>query len=260
VNTFDAIGRLNPQKIIERSCAEHPADREWSFPARTHQVTWPGAQGRIEVGHGDARCSGAILLKGEMNMFFHKTIRVHWLLAGALLLSASAFAQEEGKVEVAAFGGVSYSISDQSVHPLFGGSVDARVVDHLRVFGEFSIVPLASATESESGVVVNGSEKLTSFGGGLNYGFGSSKRVVPYVLLAVGDGRLSASATANVNGYSVSAGMASNSIYFGVGGGARIYIGEHWGIKPEVRIQRYGISNVFSTAAFSAGVFYQFGR
>jgi hypothetical protein len=193
-------------------------------------------------------------------MFFHKTIRVHWLLAGALLLSASAFAQEEGKVEVAAFGGASYVTGGQGVHPLFGGSVDTRVVDHLRVFGEFSIMPLASATESMSGVVASGSEKLTSFGGGLDYGFGSSKRVVPYVLLAVGDGRLSASATANGGGYSVSVGMASNSIYFGVGGGARIYIGEHWGIKPEVRVERYGISNVFSTVAFTAGLFYQFGQ
>jgi hypothetical protein len=192
-------------------------------------------------------------------MISHKTIRVSCLLAGTLLFSASAFA--DGKGEVAGFGGGIAIAGGVGVHPLFGGSAGFRVVDHLRIFGEFSYAPLASASLSVSGVSATGTDKLYNFGGGVDYSFGSSKRVVPYILGAVGVGHESASATAGASGVSFSASLTSNSVYLGAGGGLRIYAGNNWGIKPEFRYQRYTSSGGGSNSAdFTVGVFYQFGK
>jgi hypothetical protein len=191
-------------------------------------------------------------------MLRHKTIRVSCLLAGALFLAVSAFAQD-GRVEVTGFGGAIVIDQGGGTHALFGGSAGVRVTQGLRLFGEFSVAPLASATASEGGVTASGSEKLYNFGGGVDYSFGSSQRFVPYVIAAGGLGRDSASATAEPLGASFS--IVSNSAYFGFGSGARIYAGHNWGFKPEVRFQRYQASSGGSnTVVVTGGIFFQFGK
>ena len=197
-------------------------------------------------------------------MISHKTTRVSWLLAGAFLFSTLAFA-DDGKVEVAGFGGGTTIAGGVGTHAVVGGSASIRVIEHLHIFGEFSLVPLASTSLSDSstGVTVNahGTDRLYNFGGGVDYGFGSSKRVVPYVLVAAGVGHESASATATASGYSATVNMTSNSVYLGVGGGVRLYAGDHWGVKPEFRFQRYTASSGGSNSAvFTVGLFYQFGK
>jgi hypothetical protein len=195
-------------------------------------------------------------------MISHKTIRVSWLMAGAFLFSTSAFA-DDGKVEVAGFGGGTTIADGVGTHAMVGGSAGIRVVEHLHIFGEFSLVPLASASLSDSsaGVTAHGTDRLYNFGGGMDYGFGSSKRVVPYVVAAVGVGHESASATAAASGTSVTVSMTSNSVYLGFGGGVRLYAGNHWGVKPEFRYQRYTNSGGSSNSAvFTVGLFYQFGN
>lgn len=197
-------------------------------------------------------------------MISYKTIRVSWLMAGAFLFSTSAFAGE-GKVEVAGFGGGTTIAEGAGTHAMVGGSAGIRVIEHLHIFGEFSLVPLASASlsDSSSGVTVNahGTDRLYNFGGGVDFGFGASKRVVPYVLAAVGVGHESISATATASGQSTTVSMTSNSVYLGVGGGVRLYAGNHWGVKPEFRFQRYSASGGASNSAvFTVGLFYQFGN
>ena len=198
-------------------------------------------------------------------MFYRKTIRVSCLLAGAMLFAASAFAQG-GKVEVAGFGG-GLAITGGGINPLFGGSGDVRVTDHLRVFGEFTYSPLSSlatsaANEASSmtGAAVTASVKLIDFGGGVDYSFGSSKRVVPYVLGVVGVGHLAVSATATIDGQTGSGSASNDSVYLGAGAGVRIFAGQSWGIKPEFRYQRYGGSIASNSAVFTVGLFYQFGK
>jgi hypothetical protein len=53
-----------------------------------------------------------------------------------------------------------------------------------------------------------------------------------------------------------------NSLYSGFGGGVRVYVTDHLGIKPEVRYQRY-LTNLLqgtNTVVYTVGVFYQFGN
>ena len=197
-------------------------------------------------------------------MLHQKTIRASWLLAGALLFSAAAFAQD-GKVEVAGFGG-GLAMTGAGVNALAGGSGDVRVTDNLRVFGEFTYSPLSSLAASAAneasaltGVNVTAHVKLFDFGGGIDYSFGSSK-VRPYALVALGVGHTSVSATATVDGVSGTGSSSTDSAYVGVGGGVRIYAGQNWGIKPEFRYQRYGGSLASNSAVFTVGLFYQFGK
>jgi len=193
-------------------------------------------------------------------MFTQKTSRAHWLLAGTLLFSISALAQG-GKGEVVGFGGGTSLSGGAGTHGLFGGSAGARLTDHMHVFGEFAVVPLATASATMEGVTANGSEKLYNFGGGVDYSFGSSERAVPYVLVAGGLSHDSASATANAAGYTVTVGASANAAYYGAGGGMRLYIGKKWGIKPEVRFQRYtGSGSSTIGVDFAVGLFYQFGQ
>jgi hypothetical protein len=192
-------------------------------------------------------------------MISHKTIRIACLLAGSLLLSASAFA--EGKVEVAAFGG-GLTITDGGTHALAGGSADVRVIEHLRLFGEFSYTQLSTESMSYQGVSATAKDRLYNYGGGVDVSFGSSKRVVPYFLGVVGVGHQSLNLTASAAGISASANLAtSNAVYIGGGGGVRLYVGNMWGFKPEFRYHRYTGSNTGANAAvFTFGFFYQFGK
>jgi hypothetical protein len=191
-------------------------------------------------------------------MIHRNTIRAACLLiAGALLFTAFAFAGDA--VEVTGFGGGTTYGEGGGTHPLYGGSVGFRVADHLHILGEFSVAPVASMSESVSGVNATGTEKFYDFGGGVDYGFGSSKKVVPYVLCVAGVGRQSASATAAGDGITATVSLSSNSPYVGAGGGVRLYAGEHWGIKPEVLFQRYTSNGGLNAAEFRVGLFYQFG-
>jgi hypothetical protein len=188
------------------------------------------------------------------------------LLAGACFFSACAFGASG---EIAGFGGGALFTGGGGTHPAAGGSVSYLVGQGLRVFGEFSYAPGAGASVSgtSSGVSfqATASEKLYNYGGGVDYSFGRSERVVPYMLVALGAGRLSASgsgtASSGANTANVNLSTAVNGFNYGVGGGVRIYAGKHWGIKPEFRYQRFTASaGSQNEMYFTGGVFYQFGK
>jgi hypothetical protein len=100
---------------------------------------------------------------------------------------------------------------------------------------------LASTTvDSGSGITATGAVNLANFGGGVDYSIGASRRVVPYIVSAVGVGHFYAKGSASGDGTSASVSFSvANDVYYGIGGGARVYLGKHWGIKPEFRYQRY---------------------
>jgi len=170
------------------------------------------------------------------------------LVAGALAFSTVTWAQG---AEVAGFGGGSWLSGGFGTHGVFGGTGAVRIGDHIHVYGEIN----HSTILSENIGGVTGNAGLTNFGGGVDYSFGSStSRLRPYVTAGLGVGHFSASA----EGTTMSIG---NSAYAAFGGGVRAYVGQHWGIKPEVRFDRYLNSFAQGTNGmlFTVGLFYQFG-
>jgi len=170
------------------------------------------------------------------------------LFAGASVFSAIAWA---AGLEVSGFGGGMTLDGGVGTHGVFGGAAAYRIGDNLHLFGEFNHSTILS--ESISGVT--GTAGLSNFGGGADFSFGSStSKLRPYMTAAMGAGHFSASA----EGVSLT---ITNALYAGFGGGVRLYVGEHWGIKPEVRYQRY-LSSLFqaNSVLYTVGLFYQFGN
>ncbi len=142
-------------------------------------------------------------------------------------------------------------------HPSYGGAAAARLGDKIHIFGEYSRATLL--TETVSSVTASG--KLANYGGGADYSFGSLRsKVRPYVMAALGVGHF------YVTGDGISS-TVTNALYSEVGGGVRLYLGKHWGIKPGIQYRHYNSSNsglvggnVGSSNAvqYTAGVF--FGR
>lgn len=170
-------------------------------------------------------------------------------------------------VEVSGFGGALTMDGGVGTHPTYGGSAAVLLGDNVHVFGEFSMSNLLSEQVSSGSMTATGTAKLANYGGGVDYSFGSSSsRFRPYVLAGIGVGHFYA--TGSGGGTSVSLGL-TNQFYTAFGGGLRMYLGKQWGLKPEVRYQRYfssessliggavGGSNVVQ---YTVGVFYQFGH
>ena len=183
------------------------------------------------------------------------------LFAGAAVFSTVAWG---GSAEIDGFGGGITLNGGGGTHGLYGGSAGFGIGSNLHLFGEFSYSTLASTAFSTTsgGITVTGnaSVNLVNYGGGADYSFGSS-RLRPYVIVAVGGGHFYASGSGSGNGVSANASMTvANSFDTGVGGGVRMYVGKHWGFKPEIRYQRYQSSQLSgNTALYTVGLFYQFG-
>jgi hypothetical protein len=193
-------------------------------------------------------------------MTIHTTLRVSCLLAGTLFFSATAFA-DDGKVELAGFGGLNHVTSGVGNHGIGGASIGVRVVNHLRLFGEFTYSQIGSINASTQDVSASLKDKVYGFGAGAEYGFAASRRVVPYVVGAVGDAHETYGLTASAGGQSASENLATfNHAYFGGGGGVRFYAGDHWGFKPEVRYQRYTGTGGWTSIVATVGFFFQFGN
>jgi hypothetical protein len=195
----------------------------------------------------------------------HVGLRSLVLLAGASFLSTITWANS---FEVSGLGGGITVDDGGGTHPLFGGAAAFGLGDNFHLFGEFSYIPLPSSSGSatlSSGATVTGSQsaKLADFGGGLDYSFLSSQsKLRPYVVGAFGLAHTFDTLSLSANGTSASVSMGSNGFYAGAGGGVRLYVGKRWGLKPEVRYQRYqstqgGGSN---TVMYTVGVFYRFGE
>jgi hypothetical protein len=177
------------------------------------------------------------------------------LLAGASMFSTITWA---AGAEVSGFGGTITIDSGVGTHPAYGAAAAFRLGDNVHLFGEFSSAKLL--TETISGVTA--SAKVMNYGGGADYSFGSSKsKLRPYVTAGFGVGHFSASGP----GISLT---INNALYGEVGGGVRLYLGKHWGLKPEARYQRYSSSQSSllqatiagsNAVAYTGGLFFQFG-
>ncbi len=129
----------------------------------------------------------------------------------------------------------------------YGGSAGYNLSQNIAVLGEFQYIP--------EGSYDNISANTQLYGGLMRYSFGRGK-VAPYVLVGGGGSR----GSLGTSGLSVSV----NGGYVGLGGGASIFLGKNWGIRPEVRYNDVFFSAAGTTAnarmyQATGGVFFQFG-
>jgi hypothetical protein len=151
---------------------------------------------------------------------------------------------------------------DGNRHVNFGGTGLYNLNEITGVGFEYTYQDMGSLTQGG----VTGSEHLQLFGPVARIALAKSDRVVPFVAAAVGGASLHAVASAQ----NVSVGASQNGFYFGFGGGATIYAGNNWGIRPEFRYERqhFNSTSIDGIAISSFGqndaqgtvaLFYQFG-
>ena len=178
----------------------------------------------------------------------------------------AAQGMEQGVVEGAgSIGGIWLNGSGGN-HLHLGGTFGAAVRERLFVFGELGYAPLTgnSTTTVVDGVPVriSASAKLVDFGGGVQYNLPTDWNFEPYVVGAVGAGRTSASGSAHVPGSNIDVSLSTSDTKarLGVGVGVRYYVSERWGVRPELRIDRYLGTGGTTAVRYTVGVFYQFGK
>jgi hypothetical protein len=185
-----------------------------------------------------------------------------FLLAVSGTVQAQGAASGSGEVS----GNVGFSspqgADNNRGHVFFGASAAYNLSPVIAVGFEYKYQMLGSLTEDG----VTASEHLQFFGPVARFSFANSSHVVPYVLVDGGYTSLHATATAG----SVTASASQSGAYFGGGGGASIYIGTNWGIRPEFRYDRlhFDATTVDGEAVASSGandaqgsvaLFFQFG-
>jgi Outer membrane protein beta-barrel domain len=179
--------------------------------------------------------------------------------AASLILSASGYAQnlEKGKVEATGQVGL---VTGIRTHASFAGSVGKALTDRVFMLGELGYIPLGGASASGSGpgggLNFDAGGKVVTFMGGAQYQFSEKNAFIPYAGVGLGLVHSSFSSSSTVNGQTTNLDVSSNNFYVNFGGGARYYMKDRWGIKPELMI----FAGDDSFFRFSVGVFYQFGR
>lgn len=164
--------------------------------------------------------------------------------------SGSASELESYKREVAAFGSIQRSgtTSTGMVGGQFGNTI-------FKQFGYF--------TEASYGRAFG--QKWLMFGSGLTVNVPTPvKHLVPYVGMQAGVARqgpvslkteLLPAASADAQSM-----LSAYRLTYGATMGARWYIRPHWGLKPDVRWQRYRGDGVGKTLSLGMGLFFRFGH
>jgi hypothetical protein len=180
------------------------------------------------------------------------------IAVSALFVAAASFAGAQVLAhsgDIAGFGGYGtiHNSGDPSgdSHPTFGASAGYNVTPGVTVLGEYTYMTLGNFG---SGVT----SKVQLFGGAARFNFLTSTKVVPYGVVAFGDMR----PTESASGTSIS----GSGYYSAFGGGASIYCGKNWGIRPEFRFVRSELKPPMTTSYTgynvfmeSGSIFFQFG-
>ena len=193
-----------------------------------------------------------------------KSYRVKQIIAATaicLVIAASGYAQgmDKGQAEVTGQVGV---VAGVGTHASFAGSGGVAVTDKVFVFGEFGYIPAGggsgSVSTGTSGFEFASSGKLVTFMAGAQYGFTEQRSFIPYAGAALGVVHSGFKVSSTVNGVKTEIEASGNDLAVSFGGGARYYVNDRWGFKPELMIFVSGEDKNF--VRFSGGIFYQFGR
>ena len=177
-----------------------------------------------------------------------------------LLLTVSGYAQSLEKGEVEGTGQVGIVTGIDSTHASFAGSLGKSITDNVFALGEFGYVPMGGASASGNsptgGFNIDAGGRLLTFMVGAQYQFNQRGYFVPYAGAGLGFVHASANFSSTVGGSTTSVDVSNTDFYASFVGGARYYVKDNWGFKPELTI--FAGSDTFFR--FAAGMFYQFGR
>jgi opacity protein-like surface antigen len=188
----------------------------------------------------------------------NRLMQIMAAVVACVFVATSGYAQqlEKGKFEATGQVGLAFGVGTRAA---FAGTVGAALNERVFVLGEFGWIPSGGSTAETSipggGVFeIDSGGNLFSFMAGAQYQFNSQGSFVPYAGAALGVVHSSESAEVNING-SVQRNSISNSdFYVSFGGGARYYVKDRWGFKPEFMV--FGGEDTFFR--FGIGMFYQF--
>lgn len=211
--------------------------------------------------HGGAK-RPVRLISDKEKTNLKKNNRLMQVIAAAVtcvVVASSGYAQQlvRGKIEATGQVGVATGIGTQAS---FAGTLGTAVRDNVFVLGEFGWIPLggANASGSTSGGAFQFSAggRVLSFMGGAQYQFRSTHSFVPYAGAALGVVDSSGEVESTIGGSTQNLKSSRTDFYVSFVGGARYYVKDSWGFKPEFTI--FAGDNTFFR--FGGGIFYQFGR
>lgn len=136
---------------------------------------------------------------------------------------------------------------DGNMHPSFGLSGGYNFWNNLTVLGEFEYQPFGATLATR--------QTIQLVGGGVRYYFMPSQHMSPYVVGSGGFARI------GTNSIGLGINSSQKGAYFAAGGGVSFYVGDNWGVRPELRFQRelQSTSVPFNEVQGSISLFYQFG-
>jgi opacity protein-like surface antigen len=179
--------------------------------------------------------------------------------AGCFVIATSGYAQntEVGKMEFTGQAGIVGGIGTHASLALSGGSA---INDRVFVLGEFSWIPLGGAsttvTTPNNFFELASSGRIYTFMAGAHYQLNQFRSFIPYAGGGLGLVHSSGSVTQTNNGVTTETTFSSDDIYVSLGGGARYYVNERWGFKPELTF----FLGDESFVRVGGGIFFQFGR
>ena len=191
-----------------------------------------------------------------------KNNRYMQIIAAAVacaFLAVPGYAQqlEKGKVEATGHVGLALGVGTRAA---FAGTLGGAINERVFVLGEFGYIPLggtsASGVTPGGGFSFDAGGKILSFMAGAQYQFNSQRSFVPYAGAALGLVHSSGDFESVVGGSTQNISVTSNNFYVSFGGGARYYVKDRWGFKPEFMI--FAGDDTFFR--MGVGLFYQFGQ
>ena len=180
-------------------------------------------------------------------------------VTGCLVLAVSGYGQQLVKGNIEATGKIGLALG-VGTRASFSGTVGGAINDRVFVLGEFGYIPLGGS--SASGSTPSGpyefdaGGKILSFMAGAQYQFNSTRSFVPYAGAAIGLVHSSGEFESTVGTSTQNIYTSENDFYVSFGGGARYYVKDRWGFKPELMIFA-GDDTYFR---MGVGLFYQFGK
>lgn len=183
-----------------------------------------------------------------------------------LVISSAARAQGIARRSGEVGGTIGYNnlkSIDNGRYATFGVSGAYNLSPWFALGGDYTFQRLGTIAVAST----TGSEHLQLIGPVARFSANNASRLVPYVVVS-GGGAVLQAAVALLNNSVMSA--SQKGFYFGVGGGASIYGGHNWGVRPEFRYERlhFNSTTIQGSSVGSFGqndyqgtvtVFYQFG-
>jgi hypothetical protein len=186
------------------------------------------------------------------------------VLVSVLPIVARAQGIVSHSIELSGNGGITneLGINGNHGHATYGGAGAYNLTRHIALVGEYNYVALGSLTEDG----IKGTADTQLYGAAVRYALINTRFFVPYVLGGGGVDRFHE----GISGEGQSLAANESGGYLALGGGASLYAGHGFGVRPEFRYtrQQYGSTTVEGLSdpgrsendlRVTVSIFYQFG-